>query len=111
MAELTLGIFLLWGTKMAAIVVTSTLATYPTVGPTTTGVLYKKMFIVQGTSANNGDTMTITGLTTIQGAYGICTTAGTLTQVGTGSLYSVATNVLTLNNGENAVWTFLVWGV
>lgn len=62
-----------------------------------------KIFYVTGTSAANNDTLTVTGLTTVRGAYLVSTTgtAGTLT---------FATNVITITNGSTLVWSGLAWG-
>ena len=64
---------------------------------------FRVVLFVQGTSAVNNDTLTVTGLTTVQGAYLVSSTgvAGTLT---------FATNVITITNGSTLVWSGLVWG-
>ena len=64
---------------------------------------WRTVVFVQGTSAANNDTLTVTGLTTVQGAYLVSSTgtAGTLT---------FATNVITITNGSTLVWSGLAWG-
>lgn len=64
---------------------------------------YRVVLFVQGTSATNSDTITVTGLTTVLGAYLVSSTGvvGTLT---------FATNVITITNGSTLVWSGLVWG-
>lgn len=62
-----------------------------------------KIFYVAGTSAVNSDTLTVTGLTTVKGAYLISTT-------GTVGTMTFATNVITVTNGSTLVWSGLAWG-
>ena len=88
---------------MAAITVTQTGPNVP--------LNAKKVVYATGTSAANGDTMTIAQLTTIQGAIGFCTTAAGSAIIGTPALFTYATNVITIANGGTAGWTFMVWGV
>jgi hypothetical protein len=59
---------------------------------------------VTGISAVNSDTLTVSGLTTVKGAFLISTTGvvGTMT---------FATNVITVTNGSTLTWTGLAWGV
>lgn len=63
----------------------------------------KKLIYVEGASAVNNDTLTVTNLTTVRGAYLVSTTgtAGTLT---------FSTNVITITNGGALTWTGLAWG-
>ena len=65
--------------------------------------LGKKMVFVGGTSAGNGDTITVAGLGTVEGAVLVASdgTAGTLT---------FATNVITVTNGGALAWTGIAWG-
>ena len=62
-----------------------------------------KMVGVTCTSAADADTLTVTDLSIIQGCIGFSTT-------GVAASYSIATNVITLNNGGALNWVFLVWG-
>jgi len=62
-----------------------------------------KMVTVSGTTAADGDIITITELQTIQGCIGFSTT-------GVAAAYSTATNVITVNNAGALTWNFLVWG-
>jgi hypothetical protein len=63
-----------------------------------------EMAYVTGASAVNSDTFTVSGLTTVKGAFLISTTGvvGTMT---------FATNVITVTNGGALTWTGLAWGV
>ncbi len=65
--------------------------------------LGKDVVYVEGVSAVNNDTITVTGLTTVRGATLVSTTgvAGTLT---------FATNVITITNGGALTWSGLAWG-
>lgn len=62
-----------------------------------------KIFYVTGTSAANNDTLTVTGITTVRGAFLVSTTGvvGTLT---------FATNAITITNGGTLVWSGIAWG-
>jgi predicted membrane GTPase involved in stress response len=62
-----------------------------------------KMVAVNGTTAADGDIITVTGIQTIQGCVGFSTT-------GVAAAYSTATNVITVNNAGALTWNFLVWG-
>jgi hypothetical protein len=64
--------------------------------------LWRTVVFIQGTGANN-DVLTVTGLTTVQGAYLVSSggTVGTLT---------FATNVITITNGGGLTWSGLAWG-
>jgi hypothetical protein len=62
-----------------------------------------KMVVVNGTTAADGDIITVTGLQTVQGCIGFSTT-------GVAAAYSTATNVITVNNAGALTWNFLVWG-
>jgi hypothetical protein len=61
------------------------------------------VLFVKGTSAINNDTITVTGLTAVTGAFLISSTGvvGTMT---------FATNVITITNGGALVWSGLAWG-
>ena len=72
-------------------------------GPNLPGQIRKVIF-VSGTSAANNDTFTVSGLTTVLGAFLISTT-------GTAATMTFATNVITITNGSTLVWTGLAWGV
>jgi len=63
----------------------------------------KKVVFVKGVSAVNSDTLTVSGLSSVEGAYLVSTTgvAGTLT---------FATNVITVTNGGALTWSGLAWG-
>lgn len=61
------------------------------------------LLFVSGTSAANGDTLTVTGLATVNGAFLISTT-------GTAATMTFATNVITITNGSTLVWSGLAWG-
>jgi hypothetical protein len=58
---------------------------------------------VAGTSAVNSDTLTVTPLTTVKGAFLISST-------GTVATMTFATNVITVTNGSTLVWSGLAWG-
>jgi hypothetical protein len=62
-----------------------------------------KFFFIRGTSAVNSDTFTVSGITTVIGAYLVSSTGvvGTLT---------FATNVITVTNGSTLVWSGTAWG-
>lgn len=59
---------------------------------------------VTGVSAVNNDTLTVSGLTTVKGAFLISTT-------GTVGTMTFSTNVITITNGSTLTWTGLAWGV
>jgi hypothetical protein len=63
----------------------------------------RQLYFVRGASAVNSDTLTVSSLTTVEGAYLVSTTgvAGTCT---------FATNVITVTNGGALTWTGLAWG-
>ena len=67
-------------------------------------VFDKKMVFVTGTAADNADWMTVSGITTIEGAHLMATD-------GTVGAFTFATNVLTMTNGGVLVWHGIVWGV
>lgn len=69
--------------------------------PPATGQI--QLFYVKGTSAANNDTLTVTGMTTVLGAFLISTT-------GTVGTMTFATNVITITNGGTLIWTGLAWG-
>lgn len=73
------------------------------VAPLGNPVGWRTLLFVQGTSANNNDTLTVTGLTTVNGAFLVSTTGvvGTMT---------FATNVITVTNGGALTWSGLAWG-
>lgn len=64
---------------------------------------WRNLVFVSGTSGVNNDTLTVTGLAAVQGAFLISSTgvAGTMT---------FATNVITITNGGALVWSGLAWG-
>lgn len=62
-----------------------------------------RMNLVTGTSAADGDTITVSDLQAITGAIGFSTT-------GVAASYSISTNVITINNGSTLTWNFIVWG-
>lgn len=72
-------------------------STFPT-GGSPVQLLY-----VKGTSAVNSDTFTVSGITTVVGAFLIASdgTVGTMT---------FSTNVITVTNGSTKVWSGLAWG-
>ena len=72
-------------------------------GPNLPGQIRKVIF-VSGTSAANNDTFTVSGLTTVLGAFLISTT-------GTVGTMTFSSNVITITNGSTLVWTGLAWGV
>ena len=63
-----------------------------------------RLVFVAGTSAVNNDTLTVSDLTTVKGAFLISTT-------GTAGTMTFATNVITVTNGSTLAWTGLAWGV
>lgn len=65
--------------------------------------LWTNLLFVKGTSAVNSDTLTVTGLTTVVGAFLIASdgTVGTMT---------FASNIITITNGGTKVWSGLAWG-
>jgi hypothetical protein len=65
--------------------------------------LWTTVLFVKGSSAVNNDTLTVTGLTTVLGAFLISSTGvvGTMT---------FATNVITITNGGALTWSGLAWG-
>ncbi len=72
-------------------------------GTTGATALWRSLVFVQAQSASNSDTITVTGLTSVIGAYVVSSggTAGTCT---------FATNVITVTNGSNLLWSGLAWG-
>lgn len=62
-----------------------------------------RLVYVTGTSAANNDTITVSDLTTVKGAFLISTT-------GTAGTMTFATNVITVTNGGTLVWSGLAWG-
>lgn len=73
------------------------------VAPLSNPVGFRPLLFVQGTSAANNDTLTVTGLATVNGAFLISTT-------GTAATMTFATNVITITNGGTLVWSGLAWG-
>lgn len=61
------------------------------------------VLFVKGTSQVNNDTLTVTGLATVLGAFLISSTGVVATM-------TFATNVITITNGGTLVWSGLVWG-
>jgi hypothetical protein len=62
-----------------------------------------RLVYVKGTSAANNDTLTVSDLTTVIGAFLISSTGTVITM-------TFATNVITLTNGSTSVVSGLVWG-
>ena len=62
-----------------------------------------KILFIKGTSAVNSDTFTVSGLTTVAGAYLVSST-------GVAATCTFATNVITVTNGAALTWTGLCWG-
>lgn len=62
-----------------------------------------KIFYVTGTSAANNDTLTVSGLTTVRGAFLISTTGTVITM-------TFSSNVVTLTNGGTLTVSGLAWG-
>jgi hypothetical protein len=62
-----------------------------------------RLVYVAGTSAANNDTITVSDLTTVKGAFLISTT-------GTAATMTFSTNVITVTNGSTLVWSGLAWG-
>lgn len=73
-------------------------------GPNQPGSGQVRLCAIQGASAANSDTFTVSNLTTVRGATLLATdgTAGTMT---------LATNVLTVTNAGAKTWNGLAWGV
>lgn len=63
-----------------------------------------RLVYVTGISAVNNDTLTLSDLTTVRGAFLISTT-------GTVATMTFATNVITITNGSTLTWSGLAWGV
>ena len=70
----------------------------PTIGGTPIRLIY-----ITGVSAANSDTITVSDLTTVRGAYLISTT-------GTVGTLTFSTNVITITNGSTLTWSGLAWG-
>lgn len=62
-----------------------------------------RLIYVKGTTAANSDTLTVSNLTTVLGAFLISST-------GTAATMTFATNVITITNGSTLVWSGLAWG-
>lgn len=62
-----------------------------------------KIFYITGVSAANNDTLTVTPITTVRGAFLISTTGTVITM-------TFATNVITLTNGSTLTVSGLAWG-
>lgn len=62
-----------------------------------------KIFYITGISAANNDTLTVSPLTTVRGAFLISTTGTVITM-------TYATNVITLTNGGTLTVSGLAWG-
>lgn len=80
-----------------------TVKLFSEVGPNLPGTQVR-LVAIQGVSAVNSDTFTVSNLTTVRGAFLIATdgTVGTMT---------FATNVITVTNGGTKTWNGLAWGV
>lgn len=76
----------------------------PIGGGSGTASLFRTVVFIQGTSAANNDTLTVTGLTTVNGAFLISTTGTVITM-------TFATNIITLTNGSTLTVSGLAWGV
>ncbi len=63
-----------------------------------------KIVYVKGTSASNGDTIDVTGLTVVQGVA-LMATDGTSATVTLGG-----TNQIAVGNGSTKTWSGLAWG-
>lgn len=72
--------------------------------PNVEGTQAARLVYVAGTSAANNDTLTVSNLTTVRGAFLISTT-------GTAGTMTFATNVITVTNGGTLVFSGLAWGV
>jgi hypothetical protein len=64
-----------------------------------------KLVVIEGQSAADGDTITVSQMTTIRGAW--CHVASDGTQ---GSV-TCSGNVLTIVNGAAKLWSGIVWGI
>lgn len=64
---------------------------------------WSNLLFIKGTTAANSDTLTVTGFTTVTGAFLIATD-------GTVATMTFATNVITITNGSTKTWSGLVWG-
>lgn len=64
---------------------------------------WRTLLFVQGTAVSNNDTLTVTGLTTVQGAFLISST-------GTAGTMTFSTNVITITNAGALTWSGLAWG-
>lgn len=62
-----------------------------------------QLIYVKGTSAANNDTLTVSGLTTVVGAFLISTTGTVITM-------TFSTNIVTLTNGGTLIVSGLCWG-
>lgn len=63
-----------------------------------------RLVYVAGTTAANNDTITVSDLTTVKGAFLISST-------GTVATMTFATNIITITNASTLVWSGLAWGV
>jgi hypothetical protein len=63
----------------------------------------RRLVFVRGVSAANNDTLTVSDLSTVEGASLISTTGTVITM-------TFATNVITLTNGSTLTVTGLAWG-
>jgi hypothetical protein len=68
-----------------------------------TASLFRAVVFVQGTSIANNDVLTVTGLTTVQGAFLISST-------GVVGAMTFATNIITVTNAGALTWSGLAWG-
>lgn len=62
-----------------------------------------KIFYITGISAANNDTLTVSPLTTVRGAFLISTTGTVITM-------TFSTNIITLTNGSTLTVSGLAWG-
>lgn len=65
----------------------------------------KKIVFIDAQAAVNSDFITVTKLTTVQGCYLQCIADGTV------GACTMATNVITVTNAGNKLWTGFCWGV
>ena len=70
-----------------------------------TPLLNKKLIFISAQAAVNSDFITVTKLTTVQGCYLQCVADGTV------AICTIATNVITVTNAGNRLWSGFCWGV
>lgn len=62
-----------------------------------------RLVYVAGTTVANNDTITVSDLTTVKGAFLISST-------GTVGTMTFATNVITITNASTLIWSGIAWG-